>query len=146
MKHLLLFLLCQGSLDGFSQSKCPHNVTNCKCLRIIDTANLTGYGVTYTPCTHSDSTCRCLRLVVGQVVYGYTPPPTRDTLPEWMHISVTRAKGFVMARKALSVQVNGICVAHLDCSGKPFPVHYHVGWCEGKEELLKRLVKGRAGR
>lgn len=32
MKHLLLFLLCQGSLDGFSQGNyCPvHNVQNCK--------------------------------------------------------------------------------------------------------------------
>lgn len=62
-----------------------------------------------------------------------------DTVPEWMHIS-TRAKGFVFAQVALSVRVNGICATHLDCDKKPFPVHYHVGWCQGKEQLFNRLV------
>jgi hypothetical protein len=67
-----------------------------------------------------------------------------DTVPEWMHVS-TRPKGFVISQKALSVRVDGICSQHLDCAGKPFPAHYRVGWCEGKEELLNRL-KGRVGR
>jgi hypothetical protein len=66
-----------------------------------------------------------------------------DTVPEWMHVSM-RPKGFVIAQKALSVRVDGVCSQHLDCSGKPFPAHYRVGWREGKEELLNRLVKGRA--
>jgi hypothetical protein len=74
------------------------------------------------------------------------PASNRDTIPEWMHISITRAKGFVMARKALSVQVNGICVQHLDCEHKPFPMHYKVGWCEGKDKLFNELVKERRGR
>lgn len=67
---------------------------------------------------------------------------TGDTVPEWMHISM-RPKGFVIAQKALSVRVNGVCSVHLQCDGKPFPVHYKVGWCEGKEELLTRLVNER---
>lgn len=62
-----------------------------------------------------------------------------DTVPEWMHIS-TRAKGFVFAQVALSVRVNGMCATHLDCDKKPFPVHYHVGWCQGREQLFNRLV------
>jgi hypothetical protein len=65
-----------------------------------------------------------------------------DTVPEWMHVSM-RPKGFVIAQMALSVRDGDYCIAHLDCSGKPFPKHYRVGWCEGKEELLNRLVKGR---
>jgi hypothetical protein len=35
MKRLLLFLLCQGSLDGFSQAICPvHHIPNCKSLHL----------------------------------------------------------------------------------------------------------------
>jgi hypothetical protein len=35
MKRLLLFLLCQGSLDGFSQNICPvHHMPNCKSLHL----------------------------------------------------------------------------------------------------------------
>jgi hypothetical protein len=71
------------------------------------------------------------------------PAGKPDTACEWMHISMTRGKGFVVARKALSVRVGGICTTHLDCAGKPFPEHYHVGWCQGKESLFNRLVKGR---
>lgn len=63
-----------------------------------------------------------------------------DTLCEWMHISM-RPKGFVIAQKALSVRVNGICVQHLDGRGKPFPVHYRVGWCEGKERVFNKIVE-----
>jgi hypothetical protein len=69
-------------------------------------------------------------------------PPKPDTVPEWMHVSM-RDVGFVVARKALSIRVDGVCTSHLDCAGKPFPEHYRVGWCEGKELLLNRLVKGR---
>ena len=39
-----------------------------------------------------------------------------DTVPEWMHVSM-RDVGFVVARKALSVRIDGICQQHLDCSG-----------------------------
>lgn len=70
------------------------------------------------------------------------PKPKPDTVPEWMHISM-RPKGFVVAMMALSVRDNGYCIAHLDCAGKPFPEHYKVGWCQGKEQLLTRLVKER---
>jgi hypothetical protein len=56
-----------------------------------------------------------------------------------------RPKGFVISQMALAVRHDGFCIAHLDCAGKPFPEHYHVGWCKGKEELFNRLVKeGRA--
>jgi hypothetical protein len=75
---------------------------------------------------------------------SYRNPPKRDTISEWMHVSCTRSKGFVIARKALSVRVNGYCVAHLDCDRKPFPVHYHIGWCEGKDKLLTAFLNGRA--
>jgi hypothetical protein len=68
---------------------------------------------------------------------------TPDTVPEWMHVSRYH-KGFVIVQTALAVRDNGYCIAHLDCDKKPFPEHYRVGWCEGKEELLNRLVKGRA--
>jgi hypothetical protein len=67
---------------------------------------------------------------------------TGDTVPEWMHISM-RPKGFVVSQKALSVRVNGMCSQHLQCDGKPFPAHYKVGWCEGKEEIFNQLVKER---
>jgi hypothetical protein len=63
-----------------------------------------------------------------------------DTICEHMHLSI-RDNGFVIARKALSVRVNGICIKHLQSNGRPFPVHYRVGWCEGREVLLNRLVK-----
>jgi hypothetical protein len=77
--------------------------------------------------------------------YGCPKDVTRvsgDTVPEWMHISM-RPKGFVIAQMALSVRDHGYCVAHLDCAGKPFPAHYKVGWCEGKELLFNQLVKER---
>ena len=68
-----------------------------------------------------------------------------DTTCEWMHIS-TRNPGFVLNRKALAVQRNGVCIAHLQADKKPFPAHYHVGWCEGKELLLTRIVNEGRGR
>jgi hypothetical protein len=79
----------------------------------------------------------------GKLFQEYHPPSAkRDTVPELMHIS-TRPKGFVVAQQALSVRDNGYCIAHLGCSGKAFPAHYKVGWCQGKEQLLNRLVKER---
>ena len=63
-----------------------------------------------------------------------------DTTCEYMHLSI-RDVGFVISRKALSVRVNGICVKHLQSNGRPFPVHYRVGWCEGRDELLSALLK-----
>lgn len=81
----------------------------------------------------------------GKVFKEYKPTALkRDTVSEWMHIS-TRAKGFVIAQTALAVRNDGYCIAHLDCDKKPFPVHYRVGWCQGKELLFNRMVKqGRA--
>jgi hypothetical protein len=67
-------------------------------------------------------------------------PVTYDTIPESMHVS-TRKKGFVFSQVALSVRRNGYCIGHLDCNRKPFPVHYTVGWCEGKEEVYKAIVE-----
>lgn len=86
------------------------------------------------PCKHDLPNCICLLAA---------PVAKPDTIPEWMHVSATRAKGFVIARKALSVRVNGYCVTHLDCDKRPFPVHYHVGWCQGKDELLTALLNER---
>lgn len=84
------------------------------------------------PCTHGLPNCKCLRLALAKT----------DTVPEWMHVSM-RPKAYVVAQMALSVRVDGICTQHLDCAGKPFPVHYRVGWCQGKDELFNRLVKER---
>lgn len=89
----------------------------------------------------------------SQAAHGYKRPDFRidtvytkpDTLCEYMHLSV-RHNGFVISRKALTVRVNGICVQHLQSNGRPFPVHYKVGWCEGREELLNRLVNERRNR
>ena len=81
------------------------------------------------PCQHKLANCKCLRVVADK----------HDTTSEWMHISM-RDVGFVINRKALAVRSNGYCISHLDCDKKPFPVHYHVGWCEGKELLFNRLV------
>jgi hypothetical protein len=67
-------------------------------------------------------------------------PATLDTIPESMHVA-TRKKGFVFAQVALSVRRNGYCIGHLDCNRKPFPVHYTVGWCEGKEEVYRAIVE-----
>jgi hypothetical protein len=66
-----------------------------------------------------------------------------DTLCESMHLSI-RDNGFVIARKALSVRVNGICIKHLQSNGRPFPVHYRVGWCEGKDKIINELIKERS--
>jgi hypothetical protein len=101
MKKLLIFLLCQVSLDGFSQVKIT---------------TLPGHGV------------------INQDVIK------PDTLCASMHLSI-RDNGFVIARKALAVRVNGICIQHLQSNGRPFPVHYRVGWCEGREEVYNQLVK-----
>lgn len=68
---------------------------------------------------------------------------TTDTVCEWMHISRYQ-KGLVIAQTALAVRENGYCIAHLDCDKKPFPVHYHVGWCQGKDELLTVLNERRS--
>lgn len=68
----------------------------------------------------------------------------RDTVPEWMYTYTTRGKSFVIAHKALSVRAKGFCVEHLQCDGKPLKWPYRVGWCQGKDELLNRLIKGRA--
>ena len=119
MKRLLLFLLCQGSIAGYSQD------------------TLTGYHYTEL----SDSQKKLFDA-------WHEAAPKPDTLCEWMHIS-TRPKGFVISQMAKAVQVNGICVMHLDGHGKPFPVHYRVGWCEGKErviEWLTGLLNERRGR
>lgn len=95
----------------------------------------------------TDSALR-MGIVLGQTRYVVPgpepkPKPKPDTIPERMHVSM-RPKGFVLSMMALSVRDNGYCIAHLDCAGKPFPEHYKVGWCQGKDELLNRLVKGRA--
>ena len=66
--------------------------------------------------------------------------PTFDTIPESMHVS-TRKKGFVFSQVALSVRRNGYCIGHLDCNRKPFPAHYKVGWCEGKDMVYKAIVE-----
>jgi hypothetical protein len=87
----------------------------------------------------------------SQDTRGYKRPDFRidtvynkpDTLCESMHLSI-RDNGFVIARKALSVRVNGICVQHLQSNGRPFPVHYRVGWCEGREEIINELIKERS--
>lgn len=102
----------------------------------IEEIPMTAFHIRYGNGFHSDT------LVYGGGILAL-PVAKPDTLCEWMHISMTRGKGFVVARKALCVRIGDHCTAHLDCSGKPFPAHYHVGWCQGKEELLNRLVKGR---
>lgn len=81
-----------------------------------------------------------------QPVSEYTleeKPQPGDTTCEWMHISM-RDMGFVLNRTALAVRRNGYCIAHLQADNKPFPEHWHVGWCQGKDELLNRMVTGRA--
>jgi hypothetical protein len=85
---------------------------------------------TLLPCQHKLPNCKCLRVAAHKY----------DTTSEWMHISMTRGKGFVIAYKALAIRKDGYCVQHLDCAGKPLPLHYRVGWCEGKELLFNRLV------
>jgi hypothetical protein len=85
-------------------------------------------------CQHNLPNCKCLR--ISDTVVVAKP----DTTCESMHLS-TRDQGFVISRKALSVRINGICVQHLQSNGRPFPVHYRVGWCEGREEVWERLVK-----
>jgi hypothetical protein len=70
----------------------------------------------------------------------YEVRATYDTIPESMHVS-TRKKGFVFSQVALSVRRNGYCIGHLDCNRRPFPVHYTVGWCEGKDEVYKAIVE-----
>jgi hypothetical protein len=72
--------------------------------------------------------------------WGVIPAATYDTIPESMHVS-TRKKGFVFSQVALSVRRNGYCIGHLDCNRKPFPVHYTVGWCQGKDEVYKAIVE-----
>ena len=65
----------------------------------------------------------------------------RDTVCEWMHLSISqRHNSIVLLRKALSVQINGKCIQHLYANRRKFPIHYHVGWCEGKEKLFNRLI------
>lgn len=92
-------------------------------------------------CVHKDVSCKCARWVNGQVIVGQIK---MDTTCEWMHISM-RDMAFVINRKALAVRRDGYCIAHLDGDKKPFPVHWHVGWCQGKDSLFNRLVKeGRA--
>lgn len=51
-----------------------------------------------------------------------------------------RHNSIVLLRKALSVQINGKCIQHLYANRRKFPIHYHVGWCEGKEKLFNRLI------
>jgi hypothetical protein len=75
----------------------------------------------------------------------YEVRATYDTIPESMHVS-TRKKGFVLSQVALSVRRNGYCIGHLDCNRKPFPVHYTVGWCEGKDEVYRAIVELLNGR
>jgi hypothetical protein len=77
----------------------------------------------------------------------YIPCPgsvtkTGDTVIEWMNVS-TRQPGFVVIRKALAVRVNGYCIQHLQCDGRPFKTPYIVGWCEGKDKLLTAFLNER---
>jgi hypothetical protein len=65
-----------------------------------------------------------------------------DTLIEWMNVSF-RPKGFVFCQKALSVRDNGYCIQHLQCDGRPFKPPFHIGWCQGKDELINRLINER---
>jgi hypothetical protein len=134
MKHLLPLLIFLASCGPSRYLECPKYVGIA-----IDTIptdstwdmRMNKVGVVYRQIGHSD-TFKIIR-----------PLPLKpDTVPEWMHVSRYQ-KGFVIVQTALSVRIDGICTAHLDCAGKPFPAHYHVGWCEGKEELFNRLVKGR---
>jgi hypothetical protein len=81
-------------------------------------------------CTHDLPNCKCLKVQSS----------TLDTIPESMHVS-TRKKGFVLSQVALSVRRNGYCIGHLDCNRKPFPVHYTVGWCQGKDEVYRATVE-----
>jgi hypothetical protein len=99
----------------------------------IFSASLDGFS---QACQHNLPNCKCLR--ISDTVVVANP----DTLCESMHLSV-RENGFVIARKALSVRINGICIKHLQSNGRPFPVHYRVGWCEGREALLNQLIKER---
>jgi hypothetical protein len=111
MKRLLLIWIFSASLDGFSQDTLPPRTL---------------------------TNCRIHNTVGFSCQYCKTKKP--DTTCESMHLS-TRDQGFVIAGKALSVRVNGICIQHLQSNGRPFPVHYRVGWCEGKEEVFNRLVQ-----
>jgi hypothetical protein len=111
MKKLLLIWIFSGSLDGFSQT-------------VIELPNI-GYTLEVEP---------------GITTDRVLTPTTLDTIPESMHVS-TRKKGFVLSQVALSVRRNGFCIGHLDCNRKPFPVHYTVGWCEGKDEVYKAIVE-----
>jgi hypothetical protein len=97
----------------------------------IFSASLDGFS---QACQHNLPNCKCLRIS--------EPVAKPDTLCESMHLSI-RDNGFVIARKALSVRINGICIQHLQSNGRPFPVHYRVGWCEGREALLNQLIKER---
>jgi hypothetical protein len=65
-----------------------------------------------------------------------------DTVIEWMNVSF-RPKGFVFCQKALSVRVNGYCVTHLQGDGRPFKPPFHIGWCQGKDELLTAFLNER---
>jgi hypothetical protein len=136
MKHLLPLLIFLASCGPSRYLECPKYVG----IAIDTIPVVVATSSSSNPIMITSGTASWQLPVIG------TPSTNKtDTLCEWMHVSM-RDVGFVMARKALSVRVDGICSKHLDCSGKPFPAHYKVGWCEGKEELLNRLVKGRAGR
>jgi hypothetical protein len=111
MKKLLLFWIFSGSLDGFSQT-------------VTEPPSI-GYTLEVEP---------------GMTTDRVLMPVTLDTIPESMHVS-TRKKGFVILQVALSVRRNGYCIGHLDCNRKPFPVHYTVGWCQGKDEVYKAIVE-----
>jgi hypothetical protein len=116
MKKLLLIWIFSGSLDGFSQTV----IDRPRSKFTLEVKDTDGYIYHH-----------------GQ---WHEVRPTLDTIPESMHVS-TRKKGLVFAQVALSVRRNGYCIGHLDCNRKPFPVHYKVGWCEGKDEVYKAIVE-----
>jgi hypothetical protein len=131
MKKLIMFLLVHVSPNAiFSQV-----VDTTQPIRAFD-ASKWGSPVT-------SSSPAPITFQTGTVEWRH--PMNADTACEWMHLSI-RDVGFVIARKALAVRVNGYCVKHLKSDGKPFPVHWRVGWCEGRERLLNTLVNERRGK
>lgn len=129
MKKLIMFLLVYINPNAiFSQS-----IDTLQPLRQFDVSK---WGQPVTSTSLGEMT-----LQTGSVEWRL-PVSKPDTTCEYMHLSV-RDVGFVISRVALSVRINGICVKHLQSNGRPFPVHYRVGWCEGKEEFFNRLIRER---
>lgn len=90
MKHLLLFLLCQISLDGFGQTK-------------IDTLHIGHLKLIF----RNDTLFK--EISIGAAIEGNNKP---DTIPSWILLSAGRIQSFGHA-------IEGYCIYQGDaCSGR----------------------------